>query len=163
MFKFKGVNIDDFKICKVSGDGLCGANCLVLHMTTLHDGGHELRKSINAHKILNWQFYKESYSNDNTERFGNSTRYFRKSEDFLNFLKQEPDEAAKHWMGQTDIQAAANMFNMKVNILTIGIPKQPQDCHHCKPSKKLKDEEELINHNDKNHEIKETDEEKEGR
>ena len=66
------------------GGGLCGANCLAVHLTFSEKDGAQVRKDINVHKLEYWQLYKDYYFFDDnfSEMIGSGSRKFKDEEEF---------------------------------------------------------------------------------
>jgi hypothetical protein len=150
MFAVRGLNIDDFRVCKVGGGGLCGANCIAMHLTQSANG-EGVRREINEHKVKNWDIYKDSYPENATEKIGSNEKEFKNNAHVLHFLTNEPEEAVKMWVDQRDLQAASNMYNIRINVLTTGAPDPKPECHLCKPPFKGESDDSLIKHNETTH------------
>ena len=163
LFDIKGLDSDEYRIRRVGGGGLCGAYCMALHLTSVHDDGQAMRKEINQHKVENWDMYKETYPDETTARVGAKTKEFKTKEEILQFLQEEPEEASRMWVDHTDLQAVSNMYKVPINVFTTGIPNHNPECHRCKPSVRLTSEEKLKEHNKTAHDICESEEVLEGR
>ena len=164
LLRVKGINIEQYGVLRVGGDGKCGARCVSIHTTGTESCAGEIRTNVNRHIIEEWEIYQDSYEYPYQARIGGGTKIFKNQEELLIFLMEEEDEASKMWMTHVCMQATSTMLNMNINILTTGIstPKMFK-CVRCKPTIELKSEDELILHNENVHNRKESFEEREGR
>ena len=165
MLKIKGVCINDYMLRRVGGGGQCGVNCVSLHTTGKEDQATEIRTNINEHIVENWEeIYKYFYNFPYTERIGSGNITFNNEDEFIDFLLHEKTRASTLWMTHVYMQAASTMLNIKISILTTGIPPSRQFiCVRCKPSQDFKTKDNLRNHTENVHMRFETKEEIEGR
>ena len=124
-----------------------------------------MRKDINIHKVDNWEYYKDAYSFKEglKVKVGSGTRNFKNEQEFLEFLHMNPEDAAMMWVSHPCLQAAANMLNLKINLLTTGVSNPSLQCQRCKTQIIFKNISDLMKHNQTVHKKIETEEEKEGR
>ena len=132
LFSTKGLNIDEFELYRVSGNGACGANCIaaLLH---LDDGmGGFVRRNINQHKCRFWdEKYKDYYEYPFHETVGGEEMSWETSEDLKIFIKTNP-KASFMWLSHVDFQATAIMYKTNVHILTTGVAQKDEPCTSCK-------------------------------
>ena len=164
MLGFKGIDITEHKLCRVSGGGKCGYNCISLHTTGSEEMSSEIARNKNEHIVSNWEdIYKQCYEFPYTERVGGTSRTFETEEDFLIFLLTDK-EASAIWMTHESMQAVSTMMNMNISILTTGVaPSVLNSCPRCSLQTIFKTNEELRIHTEIVHHRKESVEEKEGR
>ena len=164
MLGFKGINIKEHKLCRVSGGGKCGYNCISLHTTGSEEMATEIAINKNEHIVSNWeQIYKQCYEFPYTERVGGTSRIFETEEDFLIFLLTDKDASAM-WMTHESMQAVSTMMNMNISILTTGVANSVSNsCPRCNMMTIFKTNEELRIHTEIVHHRTESLEEKEGR
>ena len=163
MLGFKGIDITEHKLCRVSGGGKCGYNCISLHTTGSEEMSSEIARNKNEHIVSNWEdIYKQCYEFPYTERVGGTSRTFETEEDFLIFLLTDK-EASAMWMTHESMQAVSTMMNMNISILTTGVaPSVLNSCPRCSLQTIFKTNEELRIHTEIVHHRKESVEEKEG-
>ena len=164
MLRIGGLNIANNKLVRVGGGGLCGAKCLSIHTTGSETHGANIRTNINRHILEKWEIYCDSYEFPYEARVGGGTKVFKNQEELMIFLMEKPEEASTMWKTHVCMQAASTMLNMNIRILTTGIPSTGRyRCIRCKPSQLFERENDLIVLEEKEHQKKETEEEKEGR
>ena len=152
MFTLRGFNIDDFCLIHTGGGGKCGAICISLHITHNSNSAQNVRESINSYISENWDDkFKNSVEFPYIERVGRGSRKFKDEQELQSFLLSDPD-ASLMWMTHNCLQAASNMQNMKINILTTGVVPELK-WYICNPSPT-----EMMEHDENVHDKIETEE-----
>ena len=107
----------------VIGDGSCCLRCIALHLGLPEEQGPALSSQLNKHIIKHRQYFanklifpKTVYKGMGTmeERFGDSKE---EVERFFNWLATE--EAQYMWREEWDIVAAANYWNMTIEVIKV--------------------------------------------
>ena len=164
MLRFKGIDITEHKLGRVSGGGRCGYNCISLHITGSEEMANEIARNKNDHMVSNWEeIYKQCYNFPYTERIGGTTKTFETEEDFLIFLLTDKD-ATSMWMTHASMQAVSTMLNMNISILTTEVaPSSSNSCPRCKLQTIFNNNEDLRRHTEIIHHTMKSEEEMEGR
>ena len=103
------------------GGGLCGANAAAVHCHGYEKMSRALRRNINIHKLSLWDYYKMEFTFPLTEMVGVQEMTFLSEETFLAFLRDD-SRSDLIWTRHSDLQAISNMYRIKINIFTTGVP-----------------------------------------
>ena len=120
LFAEVGLKREEHKIYKVKGDGACGCNCVGVHCHGEGKLGPYVRMNINKSLVKFWPFYQYSYTFPMVLRVGSGTRPFQTEAEYMNFLANDPDSKLL-WVDHQDWQVIANVYQMKIHILTVGV------------------------------------------
>ena len=82
--------------------------------------GQYVRLNTNSYLVEFWPFFQPYFTFPHTQRVGTEIEPFKDEAEYLNFLKTNP-KAKLLWMDHHDLQAVANMYQINVHILTVGV------------------------------------------
>ena len=125
MFTEVGLNIDDYKLYKVRGDGACGANATALACHNDQKLGPYVRRNINDYIVEHYEFFESHITFPHTQFVGNKEKKFNNKTEYLNFLK-ENSESGWLWMDHVDFQAVSNSYQISIHILTTDVANVPE-------------------------------------
>ena len=140
IFKEEGLDIEDFVIYKVKGDGACGATCTAVHCHRDEKLGIYVRRNTNEYIAQFWPFFKDHISFPHTQLVGCETVTFENESEYLTFLKKNA-KSGLLWMDHGDMQAVANMYQIQIHILTTNIVNLEETnarWTHIQPDHRLK-------------------------
>ena len=140
-FSEVGLDISEYVLCVVKGDGACGSSCAALHFHSDQKLGPYVRRNINQHIADFFRFYEKFIEFPLSQRAGSEELPFKNKEEYLDFLQNDP-RSAWLWMEHYDLQALSNIYQVSVHILTTGVKgiKAPSArWTHISPDQRLKD------------------------
>ena len=113
------VNEDD-QVLVVPSDGACGPHCAAAHIYGNLGAGQILRRHINTHISQNRQFYESKIEFPYSRQVGVQGKvvHFNTMDEYLEYLTTS-DDAVVLWTGFEELLAIANMFQMKIKVITI--------------------------------------------
>ena len=141
IFLEAGLDIKDYIIYKAKADGACASNCTAIHVHHDQNLGPYVRRNVNEHIHMLWPFFKGFYKFPLEQIVGTKKKVFIDEKEFLNFLKCD-QTSGWMWMDHIDIQAVANIYPMKIHILTTnisGIEEPKARWTHLVPDERLKE------------------------
>ena len=115
-----GINRKDFIVYKSKADGACASNCTAIHVHHEQNLGPYVRRNVNEYIVQFWPFFKAYYKFPHTQMVGPKLKSFLNEEEFLNFLRKDPTSGWM-WMDHIDLQVVANLYQMRIHILTTNI------------------------------------------
>ena len=75
---------------------------------------------MNLYLVKFWPFYQPSYTFPIVQRVGSKSEPFENEAEYLEFLSN--DLRSKYlWVDHQDLQVVANIYQMKIHILTVGV------------------------------------------
>ena len=109
----------DHVIMRMNPDGLCGVSCGSTHIFAQPEHGRDLRRKMNKHMVLHWEYYKNKMEFPYERQVGVSgkTAKFTDPQEFQDFL-QTPS-ADYLWTDSEEIQSMCNMFQMTTRIVSV--------------------------------------------
>ena len=119
-FSEAGLDISEYVVCLVKGDGACGASCAALNFHADQNLGIYVRRNINQHIADFFPFYENVINFPLTQTAGNEKLPFKNKEEYLDFLQNDP-RSARLWMEHYDLQALSNVYQVPIHILTTGL------------------------------------------
>ena len=162
LFELRGWLIEDFRLMQTGGGGKCGPFCISLHISCNTNQATSIRTNINCFMVDHWVDFKQNFQFPCIERVGTGSREFKDDKKLRAFLLDHPD-AASMWMTHAGMQAASDMQNMNINILTTGVKGLDPICIRCLPRQSFNNHSDLRDHEEDVHGRFETAEEKEGK
>ena len=120
LFTEVGLKREDYKLYAVEGDGACACNCVGLHCHGDCKLGPYVRRNVNEYLVDNWPFFKDSYTFPHTQIVGSKQTTFKNEQEYLDFLRNDSTSRLL-WVDHQDLQIVANMYQMKIHVLTVGI------------------------------------------
>ena len=120
--KATGIWQEQFNVCRALSDGRCGAHCIALHIYNDQNREKEVMNKLNKHMLENWEHFKYHFSfpYSHSIGIGNTDKVFQNETHLKNFI-QIDQNALNMWMDHPWLQAAANIYNINIQILTTGI------------------------------------------
>ena len=120
--KATGIWQEQFNVCRALSDGRCGAHCIALHIYNDQNREKEVMNKLNKHILENWEHFKDHFSfpYSHSIGIGNTDKVFQTETHLKNFI-QNDQNALNMWMDHPWLQAAANIYNINIQILTTGI------------------------------------------
>ena len=116
-----GLKRDDHRIFKVKADGACASNSVAAHCHGDSNLGPYVRRNVNDYICKNWKHFQQFITFPLTETAGSTNFTFENENEYLNFLKND-SRSGKLWANHEVLQVVANMYNIKIHILTTHIP-----------------------------------------
>ena len=120
IFKQVGLDIQNYRIFKVKGDGACGSNCAALACHHDERLGQYVRRNINDFIVKYWPYFKDSMVFPHAQMVGNEEVIFGNEIEYLDFLKNN-SKSGRLWMDHTDLQAMSNYYQIEIHVLTTNI------------------------------------------
>ena len=120
LMKEAGLDITEYEIFSVEGDGACGSTCTAVHCHRDKKLSKYVRRNVNEYLVKFWPFFEEFMSFPLTIRVGLSSQTFEDDQSFLKFLKSD-QKSGLIWMDHLGLQAVSNMYQITVHILTTGV------------------------------------------
>ena len=118
IFKESGKNRQDFGLFSVKPDGACGANSTALHCHRDQNLGPYVMRNVNQFTVDFWPFFQEYFQFPIEVKVGSKTVKYDDEKKFLDFLRSGR-ESGYMWMEHQGWQVVANMYKIKINILTL--------------------------------------------
>ena len=115
-----GIDRNNYIIYKAKADGACASNCTAIHVHHEQNLGPYVRRNVNEYIIKFWPFFKAYYKFPHKQMVGTKSKCFMDEEEYLNFLKNDPTSGWM-WMDHIDLQVVANLYQMKIHILSTNI------------------------------------------
>ena len=140
LFAEAKLDIEKFVIYKVKGDGACGATCTAIHCHRDEKLGNYVRRNTNEYIAQLWEYFKEHVTFPHTQMVGVNSVTFKDESEYLTFLTKN-NKSGLLWMDHGDLQAVANMYQIKVHILTTNIASLEETkarWTHLVPDQRLK-------------------------
>ena len=120
LFIEAGLDIQNFKIFRVKGDGACGSNCVALACHYDERLGQYVRRNINDFKVNHWSYFKDSMVFPHRQMVGHEEVMFENENEYLDFLKNNP-KSGRLWMDHADFQAVSNYYQIEIHVLTTNV------------------------------------------
>ena len=140
MFTDVGLNIDDYKLYSVRGDGACGANATALACHNDQKLGPYVRRNINNYIVEHYEFFESHINFPHIQLVGNKEKKFKDKTEYLKFLKED-SESGWLWMDHVDFQAVSNSYQISIHILTTNVANVSEPgarWTHISPDTRLK-------------------------
>ena len=118
IFKESGKERKEFGIFSVKPDGACGANSTAIHCHRDQNLGPYVMRNVNEYTVKFWPFFQEYFQFPIEVKVGSRTMKYDNEQEFLDFLKSD-QKSGYMWMEHQGWQVVANMYNIKINILTL--------------------------------------------
>ena len=145
-FKEVGLNLNEYRIYKVKGDGACASNCVAVHIHGEEKLGQYVKRNMNEYEAEFFPFFRQFYSWPHTEKVGSKDVTFETEKEYIDFLKNDSSSGFL-WMDHQGLQIVSNAYQMKIHILTVGLGGMSQSrWTHLVPDQRL----ESFNKKDKN-------------
>ena len=119
-FEEVGLDVKNYRIFKVKGDGACGSNCAALACHHDERLGQYVRRNINDYKVKHWEYFKDSMVFPHRQTVGNEEVIFENEIEYLEFLKKD-SKSGRLWMDHADLQAMSNYYQIVIHILTTSV------------------------------------------
>ena len=121
LFSEVGLDIHNYAIYKVKGDGACGSSCAGLNFHHDETLGPYVRGNVNEHIVNFFPFYEPFITFPFTQSAGaERLPPFENKDEYLKFLRTDK-RSAWLWMEDHDIQALCNIYQVPVHVLTVGV------------------------------------------
>ena len=111
-----------FNVCRANSDGRCGAHCIAAKIYNDMTKEKKVLEELNFHIVEDWETFKYHFSFPHKHPIGINTKEktFENESELKNFI-QSDQEAVNMWMDHPWLQAASNLYNTNIHILTTGV------------------------------------------
>ena len=118
IFKESGKDRQEFGLFSVKPNGACGANSTALHCHRDQNLGPYVMRNVNEFTVKFWPFFQHYFQFPIEVKVGSKTVTHDNEKDFLEFLRSDGNSGYM-WMEHQGWQVVANMYKIKINILTL--------------------------------------------
>ena len=136
-----GLDITQYEIFSVEGNGACGSTCTAVHCHRDKKLSQYVRRNVNEYLVEFWPFFKAYFTFPLNVKVGMEEKLFEDEKIFLKFLKSD-ENSGLIWMDHIGLQVVSNMYQISVHILTTGVigTEEPQArWTHLVPDTRLSD------------------------
>ena len=118
VFKDVGLDVNNYKIYKVKGDGACASNCVAVHCHGQESLGPYVRRNMNNFEAEFFPLFRPFYTWPHIQMVGSKSITFENEFEYIEFLKND-SRSGILWMDHQGLQIVSNAYQIEIHILTI--------------------------------------------